>query len=733
MSTVRLASQLLAGWLGAAIVLAAPAFAEDAPRRVGSLNYVSGEVSYVLRAEPGEPNGSDAENWLQADFDQPVCQDMSLKTGAMARARVRIGPDAIQMSDDTRLNMLNLTDQLIEASIRYGRIYLQLNKLEPGESVELEMPRGSLWLLQPGAYDIETGTGDQPTRIVVFEGKARFVGGAADLPIGAGKAVQITGDYPALATTVSDWTGINPAAPPNTAVSTPSNPTQTSTISSAHETPSPVVAGQTALSAPNSAPPSAQDQSAAPSEAAVSPTADNRAPSPTPDATRLNGTDAPVPSAKSGTVTAASGQPPSDEFLLWVEQSDEDQSPQAPRQSTRYVSAETTGADALDRYGRWDTLPDSEPVWFPTSVPDDWAPYRFGHWDWIEPWGWTWVDDQPWGFAPFHYGRWANIDGHWGWVPGAVQPHPVYAPALVAFVDAPDDSDNSPDGGPDVGWFPLGPGDDYAPWYQAGPDYVASVNAPERGHFHDLGPHGYGDRGREFWRAQYVNRRFATVVSREAFANARRIDREMVRPVGSDRLEHAGVMHGAPHITPAVLQNPGMGRANSAANRMARCRRPRRPMVCTRGRAAPPGLNTSRGWQREAPRLPQGAAASGRKSAAALSGAMVPRRNTGVPRPPTAARKPLAEQPRQPAERKFSKAHPKDFAVAPSNSAGHRFPKGFAAARNNSAAHRQLKGFAAARNNSRGLRWLKAFAAARNNSVGRRFSKHRRRRIAAAG
>jgi hypothetical protein len=79
LSTVRLASQLLAGWLGAAIVLAAPAFAEDAPRRVGSLNYVSGEVSYVLRAEPGEPNGSDAENWLQADFDQPVCQDMSLK------------------------------------------------------------------------------------------------------------------------------------------------------------------------------------------------------------------------------------------------------------------------------------------------------------------------------------------------------------------------------------------------------------------------------------------------------------------------------------------------------------------------------------------------------------------------------------------------------------------------------------------------------------------------------
>ena len=178
-------------------------------RRVGSLNYVSGEVAYALREEAGEPNGSDALSWTQADFNQPVCQDMSLKTGAMARARVRIGPDAIQMSSDTWLNMLNLSDQMIEASVRYGRIHLQLNKLGAGESVELEMPRGSLWVLQPGAYDIDTGTGDQPTRIVVFEGKARFVGGQADVPIAAGEEVQVTGDYPAVATAKRQAVGAN--------------------------------------------------------------------------------------------------------------------------------------------------------------------------------------------------------------------------------------------------------------------------------------------------------------------------------------------------------------------------------------------------------------------------------------------------------------------------------------------------------------------------------------------
>jgi len=41
----------------------------------------------------------------------------------------------------------------------------------------------------------------------------------------------------------------------------------------------------------------------------------------------------------------------------------------------------------------------------------DWAPYRYGRWEYIAPWGYTWVDEEPWGFAPFHYGRWVNFQG----------------------------------------------------------------------------------------------------------------------------------------------------------------------------------------------------------------------------------------------------------------------------------------------------------------------------------
>ena len=84
-----------------------------------------------------------------------------------------------------------------------------------------------------------------------------------------------------------------------------------------------------------------------------------------------------------------------------------------------------------------------------------WAPYRYGHWVWVDPWGWTWIDDAPWGFAPFHYGRWAFAGAGWVWAPGAMAARPVYAPALVAFVGV---------GGVGMAaWFPLGPGEVYRP------------------------------------------------------------------------------------------------------------------------------------------------------------------------------------------------------------------------------------------------------------------------------
>ena len=99
-------------------------------------------------------------------------------------------------------------------------------------------------------------------------------------------------------------------------------------------------------------------------------------------------------------------------------------------QSANYVSPEMTGYEDLDDNGNWSYAGNYGPVWYPTNVAVGWAPYRFGHWVWVAPWGWTWVDDASWGFAPFHYGRWVRSAGAGLGFPGQSPCIPSMLPLL---------------------------------------------------------------------------------------------------------------------------------------------------------------------------------------------------------------------------------------------------------------------------------------------------------------
>lgn len=165
--------------------------------------------------------------------------------------------------------------------------------------------------------------------------------------------------------------------------------------------------------------------------------------------------------------------PTDDAFSRWVARDDSRDERTA---SSRFVSPEMTGAEDLDRAGRWDRHPDFGAIWFPIEVRPGWAPYRYGRWAWVRPWGWTWVDEAPWGFAPFHYGRWLSWNGRWGWVPGAYVPRPVYAPGLVAWVGGPSGGVSVNPRGPVVGWLPLAPREVFVPSYQHTPRHRDRIN-----------------------------------------------------------------------------------------------------------------------------------------------------------------------------------------------------------------------------------------------------------------
>lgn len=172
----------------------------------------------------------------------------------------------------------------------------------------------------------------------------------------------------------------------------------------------------------------------------------------------------------------AQNNPPRDNFELWSYARDraEDQS-----QSARYVSRDTIGYQQLDGYGDWRTDNAYGAVWFPRVTVGQWAPYQNGQWRWIAPWGWTWVDNAPWGFAPFHYGRWAQIGAQWAWVPGPMNQRPSYAPALVQF-EGGNRFDQDRRVPPQGNWFPLAPGQPWRPNYPIGQRPNDNFNRPQQ-------------------------------------------------------------------------------------------------------------------------------------------------------------------------------------------------------------------------------------------------------------
>ncbi len=236
-------------------------------------------------------------------------------------------------------------------------------------------------------------------------------------------------------------------------------------------------------------------------------------------------------------------------------------------QSARYVSPDMIGYSDLDANGTWSNDASYGPIWVPTRVAADWAPYRYGHWAWVDPWGWTWIDDAPWGFAPFHYGRWAFVQNRWGWVPGPRAVRPVYAPALVAFVGGNNFSVAlSLGSGGGIGWFPLGPGDVYRPAYTASREYFTRVNVNNTVVNVTNVTNIYNNPTTNIRYANATNVNAVTAVPTQAFVDARPVQRAAVK-VNQQTLQQAQVVS---HVEVAPVKTSIVGAAAPAQARPTR-------------------------------------------------------------------------------------------------------------------------------------------------------------------
>jgi hypothetical protein len=475
-----------------------PAGAEDRPLlRVGQVRAVDGTLA--VRPAGGE--------WTDSAVNDPIMAGMSVRTAPQGRAALRTGAETIALAPATELDVAQLDASGIQLVLHRGRIGVRLSPLDPALSIEVDIPRGGVWLLTPGDYDITAGDASTPARIAVFDGRARVVGKRLDTAIATGSASVLSGADPVVAS--------------------------------------------------------------------------------------LDGAAA-------------------DDFVAWWRPAG-GADPDPP--ALRYVSAEMTGYDSLDGYGTWETVKGYGAVWFPQRVPDDWAPYRDGHWRWIAPWGWSWIDDMPWGFAPSHYGRWARIaqadpaepsapldlsdadlrdgppdgprapatpEARWGWLPGRLVAHPVYAPALVAFLGTAGVGLSYPDSsGPAVAWFALAPGEVYWPGYTSGLDMIRRIN---QGAVVDVSAIGSGANSgppAAVVDGDYRNRRFASVVPRPVFIGGRPVAPALIQLPG-ERLDDAPLLAGSPQIAPAPPRPVAV--ATAVGPRWARAMQTLARILAPRGR-----------------------------------------------------------------------------------------------------------------------------------------------------
>jgi uncharacterized protein DUF6600/FecR-like protein len=248
----------------------------------------------------------------------------------------------------------------------------------------------------------------------------------------------------------------------------------------------------------------------------------------------------------------------------------------------QYLGADVTGYEDLGAYGAWNNDPDYGQVWSPQGVAADWTPYSTGYWSYVDPWGWSWVDSSPWGFAPYHYGRWGHRGDRWFWVPPGRNEHSVYAPALVAFVGGTElgvaigAQNRNP-----VGWFPLGPREAYVPPYTTDRAYYQRLNANA-----GVPANAMNDRWQRAEQhqtltannpnEQLANRRFATVVPAADFASSRPVQQSRIQ-VSADKIATApaAAVSAPPAPTMALAAQP----ANRTAQPQAAANQPGQPAV----------------------------------------------------------------------------------------------------------------------------------------------------------
>jgi len=168
------------------IVSAGAGRAEDAaaPARAARIGALSGMVS---------AHGAGQTQWLAAVSDRALAPGDDVWTQPGAQARLELGGAAVALQEKTQIELVVLTRVDAEFRLVQGAVELAVPGFGPGESCQIDTPRGAVRIMQPGRFVIEAGAGEQPTRVTALAGTAQIVGSESGLVVASGQTGVVTG------------------------------------------------------------------------------------------------------------------------------------------------------------------------------------------------------------------------------------------------------------------------------------------------------------------------------------------------------------------------------------------------------------------------------------------------------------------------------------------------------------------------------------------------------------
>lgn len=175
------AAAVLLALLG--LVANGSAFA-DPPSQAARLAYIAGDVSF-------SPAGDG--RWVQARVNRPLTVGDRLWTDRGSRAEIQVAGAVLRMAENTSVEFLDLSDNLVQVQVDEGRLDVRARRLGARQAVEVATPNLAFTMRRTGSYRIDVDPASDTTAIAVRSGRGEVYGDQASYSINSRQSYRFSG------------------------------------------------------------------------------------------------------------------------------------------------------------------------------------------------------------------------------------------------------------------------------------------------------------------------------------------------------------------------------------------------------------------------------------------------------------------------------------------------------------------------------------------------------------